>query len=370
LTGGAIFFGGGLPDPSTYPAEALARHLTGVLHEEAGPALTYETGPGVPALRAAVAEQMSRRDAARYDADQVSITSGSAGGILLVALAFLEPDDVVFVEEFTYPGAVKTFRRFGANIVACPVDAAGLVPDRLAPLLARCVAGGRRPKAIYFGANFANPVGGYLPVDRREALAELAIEHEMILVQDDTYGSIRFSESIPPSMLCFAPDHAIELGSFSKTVAPGLRLGWTASSERMAAALTATRTDLGVSPVLQRALGRYLASGEFDTHLTEIRAHYQCKRDTLAEALARHCSEHATWKVPDGGFFVWLSLAHGSGDALLETARRHDVAFLPQSYFSASSLDGRCLRLAYGERDMPELDEGARRLGLAMEDRG
>jgi DNA-binding transcriptional MocR family regulator len=312
---------------------------------------------------------MGRRDRVPYDVDQVSITSGSAGGISLVALAFVDPGDVVFVEEFTYPGAIKTFRQLGARVVPCPVDASGLLTDRLGELLAQCAASGQRPKAIYFGANFSNPVGGCLPAARREVLAELALEYEVLLIQDDTYGGIRFTDSIPPSMVSFSPDRAIELGSFSKTVAPGLRLGWTASSARIAAALSTARTDLGVSPVLQRALGRYLASGEFDDHVLEVRVLYQSKRDALAEALGRYCSDHATWKAPHGGFFVWMTLNEAFSDGLSQVARRHDVAFLPQSYFSVTSSDGPCLRLAFGERSIPDLEEGARRLGRAMEDR-
>jgi 2-aminoadipate transaminase len=364
-----IVFGGGLPDPATHPAEALAGHLADVLRDERGPALTYETSLGTPALRRAVAEYLTRRDRVSYHEDQVCITGGSSGAISLAALSFLDPGDTVLVEEITYPQAVKAFGQLGVHAVPCPVDGSGLLVDELEQTLKDRRASGAGTRAVYFGANFGIPLNGWLPLERREAMVRLAQEHDVLLLQDDTYGSIRFVDTIPPSLAAMAPDLAVELGSFSKTIAPGLRLGWAASSAPMAEVMGATRTDLGASPLLQRAVARYLLSGEFDSHVAGVCARYRGKRDALAEALTEACGDAAEWPLPDGGFCIWMTLAEGTADQLAAVGRRHGVAFLPQSYFSATGADGPRLRLAYGEQAVPDLLEGARRLGAAVHDR-
>jgi DNA-binding transcriptional MocR family regulator len=364
-----IVFGGGLPDPTTHPAEVLGGHLADVLRDEPGPALTYETSLGTPALRRAVAEYLTRRDGASYGEDQVCITGGSSGAISLAALSFLNPGDTVLVEEITYPQALKAFGQLGVGVVPCPVDGSGLLVDELEQTLKARRAAGAGARAIYFGANFGIPLNGWLPLERREALVRLAQEHDVLLLQDDTYGAIRFVDIIPPSLVAMAPDFAVELGSFSKTIAPGLRLGWAASSAPMAEVMGATRTDLGASPLLQRAVARYLLSGQFDMHVAEVCGHYRRKRDAVAGALTEACGDAAEWRLPDGGFCIWMTLAEGTADQLAAAGRRHGVAFLPQSYFSATGSDGPRLRLAYGEGAVPDLLEGARRLGAAVHDR-
>ena len=361
-----IVFGGGLPDPSLHPVDDLARHLADVLREEPGPALTYGPGLGVDGLRRAVAEYLSRRDGVAWHEDQICITGGSSGAIWLAAVALLDPGDVVLVEEITYPQAVKAFGQAGIRTVPCPVDGSGLLVDELEHTLKDRRAAGEGARAVYFGANFGIPLNGWLPAERRQALARLADEYEVLLLQDDTYGGIRFLDSMPASMVAMAPDAAVELGSFSKTIAPGLRLGWAASSAPLAGIMAAARTDLGASPLLQRAVARYLASGQFDGHLVDVRAEYRRKRDALVTAMDACCADQASWSVPDGGFCVWLTLAEGTADELSDVARGHGVAFLPQSYFSATGADGPRLRLAYGERPIPDLVEGARRLGRAL----
>jgi 2-aminoadipate transaminase len=360
---GMILFGGGLPDPLTHPAAELARLLQAVLtdRDERG-ALGYGYEQGDAGLRALVAE----RHGAGLDAGNVILTNGSAGGIGLVATTLVDPGDAVVVEAASYPGALKAFRQMGARIAAAPMDETGLDPAGLAEVLDRLAREGRRAKLIYTIATCQNPTATTLSLERRREVLQLAERHGALVVEDATYAEIRFEEA-PPPFLALDPERVIHLGSFSKTIAPGLRLGWAAASREIAAALAQVRTDLGTSPLLQRVVARYLAEGLFDPHVAEITAHYRRKRDVLLASLERHCRNLARWRAPSGGFFVWLTLGACEERAALDAAEAEKVSFIPGSYFAAEpgTLD-RHLRLSYGEVAEEAIDEGISRLARAL----
>jgi 2-aminoadipate transaminase len=359
---GMILFGGGLPDPLTHPAEDLGRLLQAVLADpgERG-ALGYGYEQGDAGLRALVAA----RHGAGLSAEDVVLTNGSAGGIGLVATALIDPGDTVIAEAATYPGALKAFRQMGAQVASAPMDAEGLDPAGLAGVLERLKRAGRRAKFIYTIATCHNPTATTLSLERRREVLRLAERHELLVVDDATYAPIRFGDT-PPDFIALDRERTIHLGSFSKTIAPGLRLGWAAAPRNVAAALAAVRTDLGTSPLLQRVVARYLTEG-FEPHLAEIIAHYRRKRDVMLAGLDRHCREVAEWQAPSGGFFVWLKLRHGDERDALDTAEAEKVSFIPGSYFAAepSIMPGR-LRLSYGEIAENDIDEGLRRLGRAL----
>jgi 2-aminoadipate transaminase len=299
-------------------------------------------------------------------ADNVVLTNGSAGGIGLVATALVDPGDTVVAEAATYPGALKAFRQMGARIAAAPMDAEGLDPAALADLLEHLAREGRPAKALYTVATCQNPTATTLSLARRREVLRLAEKHGLLVIEDATYAEIRFGET-PPPFLTLDPERTIHLGSFSKTIAPGLRLGWAAAPRQVAAALAQVRTDLGTSPLLQRVVGRYLAEGCFDPHLAGITAHYRRKRDIMLASLERHCREVADWQAPAGGFFVWLTLRRGDTRAALDAAAAERVSFIPGSYFAVEpgALD-RQLRLSYGEVTEDAIDEGLRRLARAL----
>lgn len=361
---GMILFGGGLPDPLNHPRADLARLLQDILADDGERGvLGYGYELGDAGLRALVAE----RHGAGLAAENVVLTNGSAGGIGLVATALIDPGDTVIAEAATYPGALKAFRQMGARIVAAPMDAEGLDPTGLAQVLERLTPEGRPAKLLYTIATCQNPTATTLALDRRREVLRLAERHGALVVEDATYAEIRFGET-PPPFLALDPERVIHLGSFSKTIAPGLRLGWAAARRDIAAALAQVRTDLGASPLLQRVVARYLAEGRFDPHVTEITAHYRRKRDVMLASLERHCRDVATWQAPAGGFFVWLALRHGDTRAALDAAEAERVSFIPGSYFAVEpgALDHQ-LRLSYGEVAEDAIDEGLRRLARALE---
>jgi DNA-binding transcriptional MocR family regulator len=357
-----IFFGGGLPDPRTHPKQALATLLADVAAEGV---LSYAYERGDVHLREAVAARLGREGAA-LGTDNIVLTNGCAGAIGLTAAALIEPGDIIIAEETTYGGALRAFRHRGARIEVAPMDAGGIVPQALASLLASLAEAGERAKLIYTIATCHNPTGTTLGLDRRQEVLRLAKAHELLVVEDYTYGDIRYVE-MPPPFVALDPVRSIQLGSFSKTIAPGLRMGWIAASEEIASAVVAARTDLGGSPLTQRAVARFMSEGLFEPHLQAVTAHYRRKRDLMLASLERHCAGAVDWSTPDGGFFFWLTLKAGDVASLEKAAAQEKLAFLPGPYFAAEP--GRFsdhLRLAYGEIAEELIEEGVRRLGRAL----
>jgi 2-aminoadipate transaminase len=350
-TSDLIVFGGGLPDPVTHPTAEMGAMIGEIAAANEPMVMGYGPSPGDPALRELIAARMAA-DGARLGPENVVLTNGSSGAIGLVAVALLEPGDVVVVESYSYGGAIKAFRQMGAEIVAAPMDREGLDPEGLAGVLDQVRAQGRRIKLIYTIATCHNPTASVLPLARRQAVLALAEMHDALVVQDDTYGDIRFAEGFPPSFIALAPERTVHLGSFSKTVAPGI---------------ARARVDLGASPLTQRFLARYMAEGLFEPHLAAVNALYRRKRDRMAQALARHAGGLARWETPQGGFFLWLELARAEADAVAAAGLDEKVAFLSGSYFSVGAPDaGRRLRLSYGQLPEDQIEEGVARFGRAL----
>jgi DNA-binding transcriptional MocR family regulator len=360
---GMIQFGGGLPDPLTHPSRDLSQLLQDVL---ADPAERWALGYGYEQGDAGLCAIVAERHGAGLGAENVVVTNGSAGGIGLVATALLDPGDVVLTEAATYPGALKAFRQMGAQVAPVPIDDEGLDPAGMADALASLARDGRRAKLLYTIASCQNPTATTLPLARRRQVLDIAASHGLLVVEDATYADIRFDPA-PPSFLALDPRRVIHLGSFSKTIAPGLRMGWTAAPAEIASALAQVRTDLGTSPLLQRVVARYIGEDHFAPHLADITAHYRRKHDVMLAALGRHCGEVAEWQAPSGGFFVWLTLKHGDVRAALDTAEAENVSFIPGGYFAVEpgTLD-RHLRLSYGEVAEGAIDEGVARLARAL----
>ena len=360
-----IQFGGGLPDPALLPAAELERLFGEVLSGNEPGVLGYGMEQGDAGLRALIALR-HRGEGADVAPEGVVVTSGSAGGLGLAAMALLDPGDVVVAEAATYPGALKAFRLAGAEIAAAPMDAEGLDPEALAQLLGELTVADRRAKFLYTIPTCHNPTGGTLSLERRRAVLDLAERHHMLVIEDSTYGAIRFAAP-PPSFLALDAERTIHLGSFSKTIAPALRAGWIAARPDLAAAINTVRSDLGVSPLVQRVVTRFAGGPSFDARLERLCGHYRRKRDLMLAGLDRHCRGLAEWQGPEGGFFVWLRLLRGDVAAALDAGERERVSFIPGPYFAAEpgALTD-CLRLSYGEIPDERIEEGLARLGRAL----
>ncbi|MCF3147710.1 PLP-dependent aminotransferase family protein [Streptomyces platensis] len=364
-----ISFAGGLPAPELFDTEGLAAAFQHVLAEDSLRALQYSTSEGSPALRAAVAARTTARGLAT-DADDLLVTTGSQQGLTLLATALLEPGDVVLVEDPCYLAALQIFSFAGARVVPVPTDDEGLDPVALDEITAR-----ERPKLLYVVPTFQNPTGRTLSAERRAAVAEVAARRGLWIAEDDPYGELRFEGEPVPWVASFpgAEDRTALLGSFSKVMAPGLRLGSlrAPAALRRACVIAKQAADLHTSTVDQAAAARYLAVADLDAHLLRVRDAYRERRNALVDGLAAALPEGSRWNRPAGGMFVWATLPEGyDATALLPEVVRHDVAYVPGAPFFAGPPDATAVRLSFVTHSPEEIREGLDRLRKALDGAG
>ncbi|TDC73414.1 PLP-dependent aminotransferase family protein [Streptomyces hainanensis] len=360
-----ISFAGGLPAPELFDDAAIRAAYDRVLAEAPRKVLQYATTEGDPALRAAVAGRLGRRGLPT-EPDDLLITAGSQQALAILATALLEPGDVVLVEDPTYLAALQCFGFAGARVLPVPCDADGVDPAALERLIVA-----ERPKLLYLIPTFHNPTGRTMPAKQRRAVADSAARHGIWLVEDDPYGELRFEGEPAPWLASFpdVEDRAVLLGSFSKIMAPGMRLGWlrAPAALRRACVIAKQAADLHSSTVDQAAAARYLADSDLDAHLARVRAAYRERRDALLAGLPAALPAGSTWNRPTGGMFVWARLPAGhDATALLRTAIDHDVAYVPGAPFYAGPADPTTLRLSFTTHTPDEIAEGLRRLGRAL----
>ena len=360
---GVVSFAGGLPAPELFDRAGLAEAFAAAL---ASPAtLQYSTTEGDPALRAAIAARLGGRGLHTVP-DDVLVCTGSQQALTLVAAALLEPGDAVLVEEPSYLAALQCFALAGARLVPVACDDEGLDPDAVAAAMAR-----HRPRLLYTIPTFQNPTGRTLPLERRRALAATVARHGLWIVEDDPYGELRYSGApLPPvAALPGAEDRTIAVSTFSKVLAPGLRIGWLRAPAGLRRALVVAKqaADLHTSTVDQAAAAAYLARIDLDAHVAGLCAAYGARRDALLDGLGAALPAGSTWNRPEGGMFVWARLPDG-GDAerLLTAALAHDVAFVPGAPFFAGPPDRAALRLSFTAHPPAEIATGLRRLGDAV----
>ena len=359
----------GVPDRATLPAEALAEAARQALSDDPAGALTYGGTLGHEPLRAWIAARQSRETGLAIGAEHVTLTAGSAHAIDNIAATFIAPGDAVIVGAPTYPGAIRTFLARGARLVEVPQDGEGLEMDALAAALQRQHAAGAPVKLIYVTANYDNPSGSTLPLNRREELVRLAREHRALVVEDDAYTGIDLDGPPPTSLFAVAGGEGIvRCGTFSKTIATGLRVGWTVAGPLLTERLGFMRFDNGASPLLHRTVLAYLESGAHDPHVERLCALYRERRDASAAALHEHCEPYLTFRMPSGGFFHWLKLREGlDAAAVTRAAAEQGVAVTPGTgYYATAGGDDR-IRLVYSALPPQELEEAIRRFAVALE---
>ncbi|MGR6971966.1 aminotransferase-like domain-containing protein [Streptomyces cynarae] len=360
-----VNFAGGLPAPGLFDSEGVAAAFQAVLTEVPQRALQYSTTEGEPALRAALADRTTARGLATGP-DDLLVTTGSQQALSLLATALLEPGDTVLVENPCYLAALQAFGFAGARVVAVPCDEDGIDPDALEELVVR-----ERPKLLYSVPTFQNPTGRTLPADRRAAIAGVAARHGLWIVEDDPYGELRFEGERVPWIASYedAHDRAVLLGSFSKVMAPGLRLGWlrAPAALRRACAIAKQAADLHTPSVNQLAAARYLADRDLDAHVARVAAAYRERRDAMLAGLAEALPEGSVWNRPQGGMFLWARLPEGyDTTALLPRVVEQDVAYVPGAPFYADAPDRSTLRLCFVTHTPGEIEEGLRRLGKGL----
>ncbi|MFE2279975.1 PLP-dependent aminotransferase family protein [Streptomyces sp. NPDC059454] len=360
-----INFAGGLPAPELFDTDGIAAAYRAVFDGAPAQALQYSTTEGEPALRAALAERTAARGLPTTP-DDLLVTTGSQQALSLLATVLLEPGDTVLVENPCYLAALQAFSLAGARVVAVPGDEHGLDPDALDELVAR-----ERPRLLYTVPTFQNPTGRTLPAARRAAVAGVAARRGLWIVEDDPYGELRYEGERVPWIAAHpgAGDRTVLLGSFSKVMAPGLRLGWLRAPAglRRACAVAKQAADLHTPTVNQLAAARYLADNDLDAHVRRVAAAYGARRDAMLAGLPTALPDGSAWTRPEGGMFLWARLPEPyDTTALLPDVVRHDVAYVPGAPFHAADPDRRTMRLCFVTQTPEEITEGLRRLAAGL----
>ncbi|WP_432493785.1 PLP-dependent aminotransferase family protein [Kineococcus gypseus] len=364
-----VSLAGGMPYLPALPVDAVAELSARLVAERGASVLQYGSGQGEAGVREQITEVVRPQGIAAHP-DDVVVTTGSQHAIDLVAGVFLDPGDVVLAEAPSYVGALGVFRAHRAHVEHVPMDDDGLVPEALEEALVRLRAAGRRVKLLYTVPNHHNPAGVTMSLERRARVLDVARRHGLLVVEDDPYALLGFDGDPLPALRSMDAEHVVHLGSFSKTFAPGYRIGWAIAPHavREKLVLAAESAVLCPSTVGQAVITEYLRTCDWRGQVKAYRELYRERRDAMLGALATHLPE-ASWTRPVGGFYVWLTLPEGlDARALLPRAVTGRVAFVPGTAFYADGRGGRHLRLSYCFPTPERIAEGVRRLAGVVHD--
>ncbi|MCE1162312.1 MAG: PLP-dependent aminotransferase family protein [Thiomonas sp.] len=356
---GMISLAGGLPAPESFPVQALRAACAEVLDTQAQGALQYGPSEGIAPLREWVAVQL-RAQGIPAQLDEVLITSGSQQGLDLVGRVLIDPASTVLVERPTYLGALQAFAPYGPRFADLDDDAEGALPTLDTPAH-------RGARMVYLQPNFRNPTGQTMSTARRAQWAQTLRDQPIALVEDNPYGDLWFDQPPPAPLAAQLPGQSILLGSFSKVLSPGLRLGYIHAPAEVIAKMTLARqaADLQTSSLTQRLVLKVLEHGVLEAQLPRIRALYRGQRDAMLAALERHMPDTVRWETPQGGMFIWLSLPEGAdATALLPLALARKVAYVPgTAFYAAGTAPRNTLRLSYATATPEQIATAIAQLG-------
>lgn len=362
-----ISFAGGLPSADSFPTAEIRRILDQIGDAFTG-LLQYATTEGYPPLREFIAAWVADRGI-QATPDEVAILTGSQQGIDLACKALLDPGDVVLVERPTYLTALQVIRMYQARAVAVECDDDGMIPEALAEALRL-----HRPRMIYLVPTFRNPSGETWSVERRRMVAQKAAEAGVVIIEDDPYGVLRYDGEPLPAVKSFdQAGNIICLGSFSKIISPGLRVGYAVAESELLRKLVVGKqtTDVHSSNLSQYIVDAFCRSEAFAAHIETIRARYREKRDRMLSAMAEHFPAQARWTRPQGGLFTWVTLPEGiSTTQLLERAVEQKVAFIPGTPFFCDGSGDNTMRLNFSNATFEQIDVGIARLGATLKEAG
>lgn len=371
---GIISFAGGFPDASMFDVEGIRAAASAALGDAPAAALQYGATEGHDPLRRELAAFMAGKGVHDLAFDGLIVTTGSQQALDLLGKTLIDPGDRVIVEGPTFLATIQCFRLYGAQVVSAPIDAQGVDVERLERLIVQ-----ERPKFIYLIPTFGNPSGAMLSLERRRRVLELAVRHQVLVVEDDPYGDLYFDAPPPPSLLALSAavpgSHKwlAHCGSLSKVLSPGLRVGWLVAPPELLARATMCKqfSDAHTSTYAQATAAHYLAAGRMPATLAKVRAVYAERARAMCAALRRELGDVIDFVPPGGGLFVWARLTGAGGRptdaaALARRAIEKNVAFVPGVPFFATDPDPASLRLSFATADVARIDEGMARLARAL----
>lgn len=363
---GVISFAGGLPAPESFPIEELKAVADRVLIQSGTLALQYGLSRGYGPLREFIAGWVSRRAGEGITADNIIITAGSQQGLDIVGRAFLQPGRYVLCSRPTYVGALQAFNYYQTKYATVEIDDDGMKVGDLEDKIKRY-----DPAFIYVVPNFQNPGGVTLTEERRYRLIDLAYKYKLPIIDDNPYGELRYSGTDQVSLKRLGGDIVIQLGTFSKTISPGLRIGWTVAAKEVTDVFERVKqsTDLHTNQFAQYVVHEYVIDGSLDRHIAALVVNYRERRDAMLEAMAEFFPDNVRWTKPEGGLFLWVILPEGvKSKELFFKAIEEKVAFVPGKSFDPYGTMENTLRLNFSNASVEMIREGIKRLGRVFAD--
>jgi 2-aminoadipate transaminase len=356
-----VYFGDGAPAPECLPVERL-REASVKAWEDAPGCLAYGDQRGYLPLRELIAERAAKRGILTAP-DNILVTSGATQGLDIASRAFLEPGDAIIVEVPTFLGAIEIFELYGVEVIGVDGDEHGMDMGKLETAL----DANPHAKVIYTIPTFQNPSGTTMPTDRRQRMSELARQHNVAIFEDDPYGELQYSGE-PVAPIRSLDERVIHFGTFSKTIAPGIRTGFIIAPDDVIGTLLSIRevTDISNDRIMMRTV-YHTAKDFLDDHVAQVRNVYRSRRDVMLEALDEHMPEGVTWSKPDGGFFVWITLPDEiQNDVLFDDAAKNGVIFFPGRWFDPYRQVGHTIRLSFSTVPEDRIKLGIDRLGQTL----
>jgi len=367
---GMISFAGGVPNPEAFPIAIVEQLTVDILRRQGVAALQYGTTEGFPPLREQLAKRMRGQGIEDVSADQILVTSGSQQALDLISKVFIDPDDTVVCSAPEYLGALSAFQGYQARLETIPQTDRGLAPDTLEDRLKKLARRHRNPEFVYTIPNFHNPAGITLTEAVRKKLVDLASAYDFLLVEDDPYADLRYAgEHVPPMKRFDEEGRVLYLGTFSKILSPGIRVGWIHASKELLTRLIIAKqaTDLCTNSFGQVLAHEYFARGLFPPHLERIKALYNRKRELMLAAMDEYFPQGVEWTKPEGGMFLWATLPEEvDAREMLRRAISKKVAYVSGTAFYANGGGRHAMRLSFTHPPDEDIPEGVRRLGRVI----
>ncbi|MDP4931176.1 MAG: PLP-dependent aminotransferase family protein [Candidatus Nanopelagicaceae bacterium] len=364
-----VSLAGGMPNLSAIPMDMMAGIVEKLIREHGQEALQYGSGQGHPQLREQICDVMAL-EGIKANPDDVLITTGSQQALDLISRIFIDPGDVVLVEAPSYVGALGTFAQYEASVVHVEMDQNGLIPESLRQAIKTLRYQGRRIKFLYLIPNYQNPAGVLLPADRRSEILDICRAEKIFIVEDNPYGLLGFDRPSPNAMRAEDSENVIYLGSFSKTIVPGFRIGWALVPQSLKEKLVIASESSILCPsnFSQMAIASYLANQPWREQIASFCALYKVRRDAMLSALDAYFPKAATWTKPAGGFYVWVTLPPEiDTKAMVPRAIAAKVAYVPGTAFFADGFGSWSLRLSYCYPTPERITQGVMALSKVVE---